>query len=581
MRKIIVGLVGSLIAISSTLLTMTASQTVLAADVFIPLTPLRIMDTRSGEKVGEIDGSGAAYSLQVTGAGGVPSSGVAAVALNVTAVSTEAGDFGGFVTVYPCGTRPDASNLNFTSGQTIPNSVIAPVSSEGKVCFYVYGKAHLLADVSGYLATGATPGAGSAVTFDFGDAVAVGLASDSQVRRSYRAGEPASTNLLAIADDGSSTPAVTSGQLSVSEFLVAPNGKLYALLQERQAISTGDEGECLLIQIDTDTDLATCVDAELQSINWSDDPSQPAIQFDSDGRIYYEGYGSDMKSVLRRFDDGTTRDLINDNISINSWLVLDDGSVLLTGQTTSSSLSWLRKISPSGGLQTIAGNRAEFIQQFPDDNAYFGIWECSTISNCGVYSYDIASGSADMANAYISGNTNGIDQLPGYNPTFDAQTICDDYGLGGGNRFCGFYGTNASHFLTTMSQKVYALPGGSGQGEPWQYYPTVDRVTTQVSTVTSIQAILNDLLLAGTNSLSQQVLVVHDTDTGVETALLDGSDEIEIYNMAFDSSKNRVMFDGLRFSDNKYVVGFVNVSTQEVTAAVLPGGKLENFAKLG
>jgi len=40
--------------------------------------------------------------------------------------------------------------LNFTSGQTIPNSVIAPVSSSGQVCFYVYGKAHLLADVSGY-----------------------------------------------------------------------------------------------------------------------------------------------------------------------------------------------------------------------------------------------------------------------------------------------------------------------------------------------------------------------------------------------------------------------------------------------
>lgn len=74
----------------------------------------------------------------------------AAVALNVTVVDGEAGDFGGFVTVYPCGTRPDASNLNFTSGQTIPNSVIAPVSSSGKMCFYVYGKAHLLADVSGY-----------------------------------------------------------------------------------------------------------------------------------------------------------------------------------------------------------------------------------------------------------------------------------------------------------------------------------------------------------------------------------------------------------------------------------------------
>ena len=85
----------------------------------------------------------------VGGVKGVPRD-VAAVALNVTAVSTEAGDVGGFVTVYPCGDRPNTPNLNFMSGQTVPNSVIAPVSSSGKVCFYVYGRAHLLTDVSGH-----------------------------------------------------------------------------------------------------------------------------------------------------------------------------------------------------------------------------------------------------------------------------------------------------------------------------------------------------------------------------------------------------------------------------------------------
>ena len=51
------------------------------------------------------------------------------------------------IRVVPARTR---SNLNFTAGQTIPNSVIAPVSASGDVCFYVYGTAHLLADVSGY-----------------------------------------------------------------------------------------------------------------------------------------------------------------------------------------------------------------------------------------------------------------------------------------------------------------------------------------------------------------------------------------------------------------------------------------------
>jgi ELWxxDGT repeat protein len=124
---------------------------------FVPMTPDRLLDTRAGDMVGKLDGSGSAYELQVTGVGDIPSSGVGAVAMNVTAVSTEANNFGGFVTVYPCGDVPDSSNLNFVSGQTIPNSVIAPVSADGKVCFYVYGKAHLLADVSGYFPTGFVP----------------------------------------------------------------------------------------------------------------------------------------------------------------------------------------------------------------------------------------------------------------------------------------------------------------------------------------------------------------------------------------------------------------------------------------
>ena len=117
--------------------------------------PARLLDTRtSGTKVGKTDGTGTPYELTVAGASGVPATGVAAVAMNVTVVDSEATDVGGYVTVYPCGTRPNSSNLNFVNGQTVPNAVVAPLSNTGKVCFYVYGKAHLLADVSGYFTAG-------------------------------------------------------------------------------------------------------------------------------------------------------------------------------------------------------------------------------------------------------------------------------------------------------------------------------------------------------------------------------------------------------------------------------------------
>lgn len=124
---------------------------------FVPLSPARVLETRSGERVGNVEGSGAPRVLRLLGEGGVPSSGVGAVALDVTV--TETGDpalGGGFVRVFPCGTRPDASNLNFVGGQTVANSVIAPVSSRGEVCFCVYGTAHVLADVSGFFPGAAT-----------------------------------------------------------------------------------------------------------------------------------------------------------------------------------------------------------------------------------------------------------------------------------------------------------------------------------------------------------------------------------------------------------------------------------------
>ena len=125
--------------------------------VFTPVNPVRVMDTRGEGKIGSLDGTGGPRQLKVTGT--IPTTtgqqsvvpvGAAAVVMNVTAVDGETGNSGGFVTVYPCGTRPDTSNLNFVHGQTVPNSATVPISANGYVCFYVYGKAFLLADVVGY-----------------------------------------------------------------------------------------------------------------------------------------------------------------------------------------------------------------------------------------------------------------------------------------------------------------------------------------------------------------------------------------------------------------------------------------------
>ena len=56
--------------------------------------------------------------MQVTNQGGVPSSGVSAVVMNVTVTNPTVASH---VTVWPSGaTLPIASNLNFAAGDTVP-----------------------------------------------------------------------------------------------------------------------------------------------------------------------------------------------------------------------------------------------------------------------------------------------------------------------------------------------------------------------------------------------------------------------------------------------------------------------------
>jgi hypothetical protein len=124
---------------------------------FNAVTPNRVFETRAGNPQGAVIitqkryGGATELKVKVTGESGVPSTGVGAVALNVTAINP---DGPGYVTVYPCGTRPNASNLNYVAGQIVPNSVIAPVSADGSVCFYSYVNTDLIADVSGWFASG-------------------------------------------------------------------------------------------------------------------------------------------------------------------------------------------------------------------------------------------------------------------------------------------------------------------------------------------------------------------------------------------------------------------------------------------
>jgi hypothetical protein len=76
--------------------------------------------------------------------------------LNVTATDAQAP---GFITVFPCGApRPNASSLNFTAGQTVPNAVITQLGTNGKICLFTLATTDLLVDINGWFPAGLTGG---------------------------------------------------------------------------------------------------------------------------------------------------------------------------------------------------------------------------------------------------------------------------------------------------------------------------------------------------------------------------------------------------------------------------------------
>ncbi|WP_405437094.1 hypothetical protein OG373_08255 [Streptomyces avidinii] len=121
-----------------------------ASSGYTPVDPTRFVDTREGLGTAKRKlGGQSTFGTQISGLRGVPQ-GISAVALNVTVTNPQSA---GHLTVYPSGGAvPTTSNLNFNAGQTIANSVIVPVSADGRISVFngAWSAADVVVDVVGY-----------------------------------------------------------------------------------------------------------------------------------------------------------------------------------------------------------------------------------------------------------------------------------------------------------------------------------------------------------------------------------------------------------------------------------------------
>jgi len=110
-----------------------------------PIGPTRVVDTRSGVAGTRL---AAGATLRVNFSGVVPA-GSSAVALNVTGVNAAGA---GFLTVFPCGARPNTSTVNFVGGEARPNNTIVGLAG-GEVCIYSDVATEVLVDLVGFFGT--------------------------------------------------------------------------------------------------------------------------------------------------------------------------------------------------------------------------------------------------------------------------------------------------------------------------------------------------------------------------------------------------------------------------------------------
>jgi hypothetical protein len=132
--------------------------------VYTAVTPCRIVDTRNAvgafsggqTRTYDLDGLGGAattYAQQggVAASCSVPYGKATAAALNITVTGTTAP---GYLTAWGLGTQPNASVLNWATGDTIANTTIVPIVPSASTDFSIYSSsgAHVIIDVLGYFA---------------------------------------------------------------------------------------------------------------------------------------------------------------------------------------------------------------------------------------------------------------------------------------------------------------------------------------------------------------------------------------------------------------------------------------------
>ncbi|MEQ1699622.1 MAG: hypothetical protein ABMA25_05905 [Ilumatobacteraceae bacterium] len=195
---------------------------------FTALSPARLFDSRANgvtvdglyQKGGPITDADM-IGLTVLGRGGVPASGVKAVAYNITATNSAAN---GLITVYPCsGLQPVAHSISTQTGVNVANLVVVG-AGDSLLCIRSTVPTHFIVDVVGYFTSSSVVGVPTPTRIS--DSRPTGATVDNQ-SKAYGKLPVGSTKAIEVITRGPNAPTVSrSVVVSVTVYEAAATGYL-------------------------------------------------------------------------------------------------------------------------------------------------------------------------------------------------------------------------------------------------------------------------------------------------------------------------------------------------------------------
>ena len=457
--------------------------------------------------------------------------------------------------------------------------------------------------------------------FDVGDAVGLFVASANSVSTFGVRAVSSDLVLKKITPSGTIQNVATDSSVTMRNFYIAPNDKIYALGVNWRDLKTREWKSCFILEVNKDSAESICIlqsSEEATGLRWGGLGSpllnaSSALQFDRNGAVYFmispkdpakevSTYTSYTSQYVRRYLNGVSTDFGIGYIAdgqpdcngissgyqrrdtISSFHVMDDGT-LLVDQLREQRVWQCDPDSPWAGrpytrTTDIYGLDGTFLSvegcsycQFDNGQRRNRIgFFLNKDSETVLANYEIIN----IRTGQITGRYFGDESI---SPSFTSQSVgCPPSGssvsLDGPD---GYFQEMVCFYGAENWEKSFSLLGGprfaqirknndqpeSVRGEfaiLVQVTPQMRRVASQVKKVVDTLPILDKILISGVDDSGLFSTVLYNPSNSTERILLGTDLNIRVHKMSFDSKSNTMYATGERRSNGEKVLAIVKMT---------------------